>query len=757
MMLDRSRTTVLADILFFSGELSSKDQSVLCRCSRAFVIDRELYRSDNRLLRNVPQPEDEDEEEAEEEEQQTPDAEPNPEEENVLDEESELMLKMGLPLSFSSSSEYKRTGKRMNKNPAPFWATAPDEDDEEDSDDVEEEEPEPVEKTNTDTKDDEWQKYWAEQGESLLWTHWLEKNPDFGSEPDLDPPWVNPDLKTSWDLHYQETYYYYQEQFYYWTEQGWTVGSEHGGGEQGGGEETEGLTEEFNHFCTLKTPGDEQNMDFKNEFVKNGGGERAEPSEGGTDDKKPSDGHQSNSEERTGSVQTGGGVDRGESRRKSEEEEEEPPEKPQVKLKRSHELDAEESPQPMSEESWRKLGLKRNANPVFSSVFSATGFQKQQKKKKQNRKQNTHIRFSDDDSQRSSTLSKVKDFLGNIQRNTEAATSEPGNVDVAEERKEGLTKDKNVSEEEEEEGTERERNLEEERTVISLWVPDAEDGEETKRAQNKRPLPCLETPDFLLPEPEGASADGAACPQRKRRGKQRRAEPVPEEVAAEPELAKYWAQRHRLFSRFDQGVRLDREGWFSVTPERIAEHIAVRVWSSFPSSRLVVDAFCGVGGNAIQFALSGNRVVAVDIDPVRIDLARHNAAVYGVAERVDFIQGDFLQLAPRLRGDVVFLSPPWGGPAYLSADVFDIQTMMELDGFEIFRKAKLISDNIVYFLPRNADMDQIASLAGPGGRVEVEQNFLNNKLKTITAYFGGLIKSGGSEQDSVSHNATQQD
>ncbi|CDQ71937.1 unnamed protein product [Oncorhynchus mykiss] len=39
------------------------------------------------------------------------------------------------------------------------------------------------------------------------------------------------------------------------------------------------------------------------------------------------------------------------------------------------------------------------------------------------------------------------------------------------------------------------------------------------------------------------------------------------------------------------------------------------------------------------------------------------------------------------------------------------------------------------------DLTKIASLAGPGGRVEVEQNFLNNKLKTITAYFGNLIKS----------------
>lgn len=49
------------------------------------------------------------------------------------------------------------------------------------------------------------------------------------------------------------------------------------------------------------------------------------------------------------------------------------------------------------------------------------------------------------------------------------------------------------------------------------------------------------------------------------------------------------------------------EGWFSVTPERIAEHIALRVEHSFTDSELVVDAFCGVGGNAIQFALTGKR------------------------------------------------------------------------------------------------------------------------------------------------------
>ena len=71
--------------------------------------------------------------------------------------------------------------------------------------------------------------------------------------------------------------------------------------------------------------------------------------------------------------------------------------------------------------------------------------------------------------------------------------------------------------------------------------------------------------------------------------------------------------------------------------------------------------------------------------------------------------------------------------------------MMSPDGFEIFRLSQKITKNIVFFLPRNADINQVASLAGPGGQVEIEQNFLNNRLKTITAYFGDLIQRAISE------------
>ena len=199
-------------------------------------------------------------------------------------------------------------------------------------------------------------------------------------------------------------------------------------------------------------------------------------------------------------------------------------------------------------------------------------------------------------------------------------------------------------------------------------------------------------------------------------------------------MEKYWFQRYRLFSRFDEGIRLDEESWFSVTPEKIAKHIAERCRCD-----VVIDAFCGAGGNTIQLAFTCERVIAIDIDASKIELAKHNAGIYGVADRIEFIVGDYQELASNLKADVVFLSPPWGGPSYVNAEIFDMKSMIIPDGEMIFHLTKCITNNIAYFLPRNVDIEQVLKLAGPQGKVEVEQNVLNSKVKTITAYFGDLI------------------
>uniref|UniRef100_A0A8R1I0W7 Trimethylguanosine synthase n=2 Tax=Caenorhabditis japonica TaxID=281687 RepID=A0A8R1I0W7_CAEJA len=213
----------------------------------------------------------------------------------------------------------------------------------------------------------------------------------------------------------------------------------------------------------------------------------------------------------------------------------------------------------------------------------------------------------------------------------------------------------------------------------------------------------------------------------------------------DPEIRKYYHQRYRLFSKLDEGIIMDREGWFSVTPEAIAEHIADRVVRHNIS--VVVDAFTGVGGNAIQFALKEAHVIAIDMDPVRLKCARQNAIVYGVEDYIHFICADFFSVAATWQAnpktapkvDAVFLSPPWGGPSYLKSKEFDLETGCTPNGVHIFDASLKISPNIAYFLPRNTKVSQLIELSMRAkSRLEIEQSSLNTKIKTITAYYGKL-------------------
>ena len=91
-----------------------------------------------------------------------------------------------------------------------------------------------------------------------------------------------------------------------------------------------------------------------------------------------------------------------------------------------------------------------------------------------------------------------------------------------------------------------------------------------------------------------------------------------------PDLESFFYRRRELFSKFDRGVRMDAECWYSVTPERLAAHIAVRMCKA-RRGLLVVDPFCGCGGNVIQQALADptGAVLAIDIDPTKVSIDLH--------------------------------------------------------------------------------------------------------------------------------------
>ena len=62
-----------------------------------------------------------------------------------------------------------------------------------------------------------------------------------------------------------------------------------------------------------------------------------------------------------------------------------------------------------------------------------------------------------------------------------------------------------------------------------------------------------------------------------------------------------------------------------------------------------------------------------------------------------------------------------------------------MDGFDLIRLCVRASSNLVLYLPKNMDIDQVKELCQVHGTpAEVEANYLNNKHKTTTVYFGKL-------------------
>ncbi|XP_052574821.1 trimethylguanosine synthase isoform X2 [Peromyscus californicus insignis] len=768
--------------------------------------------------------------------------------ESELDSEAKLMRSMGLPIQFGRVSAHESFEVSMNtRNKAKgkqkrrkhqkkyldemvreSWRNDCEEDDVVVSDDPSVEHCknngtcEFPSKTDTETENlpvenplspklevtENWEKYWNEYGEGLLWQSWQEKHPDqtLSSE-----PWNLPDTKEEWEQHYSQLYWYYLEQFRYWEAQGWTFAASQNcdvdayasQNEVDKKEESSMKVDLMSRSSSPNTVDDESsgsNDKDQNEILtginniilsseeveqsqlessvhcdqqmsESGSGKecpasgRSDPGNGTPKESNVSGNRSTDQPAQELKESSGTNTSKDQAypdRADRNESDDDPPEHKPSKVKRSHELDIDENPNSEVDDNGLLLGFKHGSGQKYGGIpnFSRRQVRYLEKNVKYKSRyldmrkrmtvKNKHILFTEESGKpllkKSKVRSKVEKFLKWVNKPVDEETSQESSCH-------NKMQDTCTSSDSEE----QDMPLEKAGDLMETRDPEPDTCQTVSSASELEAEKRQGGSGTTAPEKQSCVTEEIAnSPQaetgvelkkkKKKKNKNKKINGLPPEIASVPELAKYWAQRYRLFSRFDDGIKLDKEGWFSVTPEKIAEHIAGRVSQSFKCD-IVVDAFCGVGGNTIQFALTGKRVIAIDIDPVKIDLARNNAEVYGVADKIEFICGDFLLLAPCVKADVVFLSPPWGGPDYATAETFDIRTMMFPDGFEIFRLSQKITNNIVYFLPRNADVDQVASLAGPGGQVEIEQNFLNNKLKTITAYFGDLIRRPASEAE----------
>jgi release factor glutamine methyltransferase len=110
---------------------------------------------------------------------------------------------------------------------------------------------------------------------------------------------------------------------------------------------------------------------------------------------------------------------------------------------------------------------------------------------------------------------------------------------------------------------------------------------------------------------------------------------------------------------------------------------------AFGPSPLIVDIGTGSGAIAVTLALEwpGAQVVAVDLSPDALSMAKKNAERLGAASQIQFVQGDLVTpiLERGLRPDIVVSNPPYiptKDCEKLDVEVRDHEPRLALDGGE---------------------------------------------------------------------------
>ncbi len=130
-------------------------------------------------------------------------------------------------------------------------------------------------------------------------------------------------------------------------------------------------------------------------------------------------------------------------------------------------------------------------------------------------------------------------------------------------------------------------------------------------------------------------------------------------------------------------IRCDRRALIPRPETELLVECAEEFLRDRPGRPVVVDACTGTGCIACALALRipHARVIATDLSPGALELARENAHELGAA--VEFLESDLLESLPDAAADLVVSNPPYVASAdcdRLPANVRDFEPRLALDG-----------------------------------------------------------------------------
>eukprot|EP00102_Acyrthosiphon_pisum_P023354 XP_016660564.1 PREDICTED: trimethylguanosine synthase-like [Acyrthosiphon pisum] len=134
-------------------------------------------------------------------------------------------------------------------------------------------------------------------------------------------------------------------------------------------------------------------------------------------------------------------------------------------------------------------------------------------------------------------------------------------------------------------------------------------------------------------------------------------------------------------------------------------------------------------------------------------MAKQNATIYGVVDKIEFIVGDYFKLENQIKGDVIVTSPPWGGPEYSKMDVIgplDLYMDKILECWEMcngvgasLRKIENVFLNkylnSTLFYVRSNNNDAVSDVAPKPVDIHLHNSFRKDERYSLKAYQSYLV------------------
>lgn len=170
----------------------------------------------------------------------------------------------------------------------------------------------------------------------------------------------------------------------------------------------------------------------------------------------------------------------------------------------------------------------------------------------------------------------------------------------------------------------------------------------------------------------------------------------------------------------------DKDGIRFATPEPVARYRAERL-----KCNVIADISCGIGGQALYFALKCDLVYAIEIDPKKIAYAKKNAKKMGV-ENIIFLTGNSLstEITEQLPDIDIVFSDPARPPSEKERNIENMSPSIP----EVIRTYAGKCSNFAFEAPPQLTPEKIPF------DCEKEYMSLEGKLNRLNLYFGEIKK-----------------